>query len=103
MKDMVKQIVDMDRKAREITDAAQLEKVNSEKEVAQKREEIRAEYLERARKRISLNEPKERAAAEADWEVVKQKNTAISQKLDELYSQKGDEWVKTIVARVIGE
>ena len=34
MQDMIKEIVDMDRKAREITDAAQLEKVNSEKEVA---------------------------------------------------------------------
>ena len=32
MQDMVKQIVDMDRKAREITDAAQLDKINSEKE-----------------------------------------------------------------------
>ena len=32
MQDMIKEIVDMDRKAREITDAAQLEKVNSEKE-----------------------------------------------------------------------
>ena len=31
MQDMIKEIVDMDRKAREITDAAQLEKVNSEK------------------------------------------------------------------------
>jgi predicted ABC-class ATPase len=103
MKDMVKQIVDMDRKAREITDAAQLEKVNSEKEVAQKREEIRAEYLERARKRISLNEPKERAAAEEEWKTVAQKNAVLSQNLDDLYKEKGDEWVKTIVARVIGE
>lgn len=103
MKDMVKQIVDMDRKAREITDATQLEKVNSEKEVAQKREEIRAEYLERARKRIALNEPKERAAAEAEWQTVVQKNAVLSQNLDKLYSEKGDEWVKTIVARVIGE
>ncbi|HEX3037930.1 MAG TPA: hypothetical protein VHO94_02935 [Oscillospiraceae bacterium] len=103
MQDMVKQIVDMDRKAREITDAAQLEKVNSEKEVAQKREEIRSEYLERARKRISLNEPKERAAAEAEWQIVMQKNNVLSQNLDNLYSEKGDEWVKSIVARVIGE
>ena len=41
MQDMVKQIVDMDRKAREITDAAQLDKINSEKEVQEKRVEIR--------------------------------------------------------------
>lgn len=67
MQDMIKEIVDMDRKAREITDAAQLEKVNSEKEVAERRERIREEYLARARKRIALNEPQERAAAEEEW------------------------------------
>ena len=103
MQDMVKQIVDMDRKAREITDEALLEKINSEKEVVKKREEIRSEYLEKARKRIALNEPAERAAAEAAWEITKQKNEALSQKLDELYAQKGEEWIRTIVEKVTGE
>jgi hypothetical protein len=103
MQDLVKQIVDMDRKAREITDAAQLEKVSSEKEIAEKREKIQNDYLARARKRISINEPNERAAAEADWEEKKKKNTELSQKLDELYSKMGDEWVNTIVTRVTGE
>lgn len=103
MQDLIKQIVDMDRKAREITEAAQLEKISSEKEIAGKRELIRNDYLERARKRISLNEPNERAAAEADWNEKKKKNAQLSERLDELYSQKGDEWVNKIVARVTGE
>ena len=103
MQNMIKQIVDMDRKAREITDAAQLEKVNSEKEVAEKREEIRKNYLERARRRIALNEPKEREAAEANWKIIQQKNAVVSQKLEELYQQKKEEWVNSIVSRVIGE
>ncbi len=103
MQDLIKQIVDMDRKAREITEAAQLEKVNSEKEILSSREQIRNDYLERARKRIALNEPTERAAAEADWNEKEKKNAQISEKLDELYSTKGDEWVSTIVARVTGE
>ena len=99
MQDMIKEIVDMDRKAREITDAAQLEKVNSEKEVAERREE----YLARARKRIALNEPQERAAAEEEWKSKEAKNREYSQRLDALYKEKGDEWVRTLVARVIGE
>ncbi len=103
MQDLVKQIVEMDRKARQITDAAQMEKVSSEKEIAERREQIRNDYIARARKRISMNEPNERAAAEADWEEKKKKYAELSRKLDELYSQKGDEWVKEIVARVIGE
>ncbi len=103
MQDMIKQIVEMDRKAREITDAAQLEKVNSEKEITIRREEIRNDYLEKARKRIARNEPDERAAAEANWEIVKQNYAELSQKLDERYQEMGDKWVSTIVARVIGE
>jgi hypothetical protein len=103
MQDLLKQIVDMDRKAREITDAAQMEKINSEKELVGKREQIRNEYLERARKRIALNEPQERAAAESAWEIKKEKNAELSQKLDQLYQKKGDLWVKAIVSKVIGE
>lgn len=103
MQDLIKQIVDMDRKAREITDAAQMEKISSEKEVVERREQIRSDYLERARKRIAINEPKERAAAETGWEEKKKKYSEISQKLDELYNKKGDDWVNAIVARVTGE
>lgn len=103
MQDLIKQIVDMDRKAKEITDAAQIEKINSEKEIVEKREQIRSDYLERARKRIVINEPTERAAAESSWEEKKKKYDEISQKLDELYQTKGDEWVNAIVARVTGE
>ena len=49
MQDIVRQIVDMDRKAREATEAVQLERVNSEREIAEKRVRMRAEYLEEAR------------------------------------------------------
>lgn len=103
MQDIVKQIVDMDRKAREITAAVEQDRLNSEKEIAQKRVELRAEYLAKAREAIPSNESQERAAAEKEWEIVAQKNANLSRELDELYSKKGDEWVNTIVAQVIGE
>lgn len=103
MQNLIKEIVDMDRKAREITDAAQLEKVNSEKEVTEKREQIRAEYLERARKRIAMNEPQERAVAEEGWKKIQAKNEERAKHLDDLYREKGGEWVNILVARVIGE
>ena len=55
MQDIVKQIVDMDRKAREITAAVEQDRLNSEKEIAQKRVELRAEYLAKAREAILVN------------------------------------------------
>ncbi|MVB11872.1 hypothetical protein CAFE_26000 [Caprobacter fermentans] len=103
MQDLMKQIIDMDRKARQITETAQQEKVDSEKEIQQKREEIRQKYLEEARRRISKNEPKERAAAEAAWVEKKKQSKRLSDRMDELYRDKGDQWVEQIVAKVIGE
>ena len=122
MQDIVKQIVDMDRKAREITAAVEQDRLNSEKEIAQKRVELRAEYLAKAREAIPSSESQERAAAETvrklhprlgletlprsaekEWEIVAKKHADLSRELDELYSKKGDEWVNNIVAQVIGE
>ena len=103
MQDIVKQIVDMDRKAWEITAAVEQDRLNSEKEIAQQRVELRAEYLAKAREAIPSSASQERAAAEQEWEKVAQKHAELSRELDELYSKKGDEWVNNIVAQVIGE
>lgn len=99
----MKQIIEMDHKAREITDKAQREKMDSEKEVAAKREEIRKNYLEEARRRIAANEPEERAAAEEDWKSVRKRYDALSEALDRMYREKGDGWVEELVERATGE
>lgn len=103
MQDLMKQLVDMDREAREITDAAEKKKTDSEKEVLEKREQIRKNYLEEARKSIARNEPRERAAAETAWAQIKQKSDQAAGNLDRLYKENGDRWVSEIVARVTGE
>lgn len=102
MQDLMKQIVELDRQAREITDSAQKEKVDSEKELVKKREQLRNDYLEQARKKLSENEPRERAAAEAEWQEKNKKNVEISKRLDDLYRENGDRWVSEIVQRVLG-
>lgn len=102
MQNLIKEIVDMDKKAREITDAAQAEKINSEKETAQKRMQIRQDYLSRARQRIKKNEPIEREAAETAWKEKAAYYKQISEKLDKTYAENIDRWVEEIVNRVIG-
>ena len=103
MQNLIKEIVDMDKKAREITDAAQVEKVNSEKETAQKREQIRQEYLTRARQRIQKNEPIEREAAEKAWTEKAAYYKQLSEKLEKTYRENGSQWVAELVVRVTGE
>ncbi|MCH4239800.1 MAG: hypothetical protein LKF71_06000 [Oscillospiraceae bacterium] len=102
MKDMIKEIVDIDREAQQITDEAQQEKLNSTEEVAKRREEIRATYLSRARKRIAKNEPVERAAAEKNWAATEKHYSEVRQKMESNYTAHGDEWVKALVSRVLG-
>lgn len=102
MQDLMKQIVEMDRKAREITDSAQKEKISSEKEVSKRREQIRSEYLEKARQRITESEPKERESAEAAWKEKNQKNEQLMKQLDDLYREKSDQWVSELTKRVLG-
>ena len=101
MKDMVKEIVDMDRKAREIMDEAQQEKLDSEKEISQMREKIREDYLAKARERIKLNEPQEREAAEKAWKAVEARQNEISAKLDAQYKENGKRWAEELARRVL--
>ncbi len=102
MQNLMKQIVEMDRKAREITDSAQKEKVDSEKEVTERREEIRKKYLEEAKQRVAENEPLEREAAEKEWKEKNRKNEVLLQKMNDLYAEKGSQWVSDITQRIIG-
>jgi F0F1-type ATP synthase membrane subunit b/b' len=102
MQNLLKQIVEMDQKAREITDSAQLEKANSEKEVEKLKEELRRNYLEKARQRIAKSEPLERAAAEKEWNEKNSKNDALLKKINDLYTANFDRWVDEITKRIIG-
>ena len=102
MQNLMKQIVEMDRKARAITDSAQKEKVDSQKEVTERREEIREKYLEEARQRIAKKEPLEREAAEKEWKEKNRKNEILMKQMNDLYTEKGSQWVSEITRQIIG-
>lgn len=101
MKDMIERIIEMDTAARELTQRAQKDKINSEQEIEKKKEEIRNQYLERARKRISINEVTEKKLAQEKIEKIKDNQNEISHNLKEKYEKMSDEWVDMIVKRVL--
>ena len=103
MKDMISQIVEMDKKARDVTQKAQQNRLTIEQEIAKIRERIREEHINRARKRIQTNQKQEQAAADKIFKSIQAKQKKISQKLDSIYKEHGDELVNEIVNRVIGE
>lgn len=103
MQDMIKKIVDMDEKAQEITEEAKRSKAFSAQEIAEKKEQIRENYLARARKRIELNRIQEKKQASQVLAEAEKKYDIQLQKMQERHAQQGDAWVNAIVGRVIGE
>lgn len=103
MKDMIAKIIEMDKKARDATQKAQKSRLNIEQEISQIREKIREEHINRARKRIKINQKQEQSAADKAFKSIQAKQTKISKKLDSIYEEHGDDLVNEIVNRVIGE
>jgi hypothetical protein len=103
MEEMIKRIVDMDKKAREITEAAQKEKLESEKIINEKAVQLRDEVLSRARRRINVNKELEDVIMEQDWEKIKKRYDEQLARMDALYAQHGNEWVDSIVDRVLND
>lgn len=101
MEEMIKRIIDMDKKAREITDSAQEEKLHSEQEIAQRAAQLREDYLDRARRRIQINAETEKALAEQRWERRKQKYAQQKADLERTYEVKHQEWVDQIVKNIL--
>lgn len=101
MENMIKRIIDMDKKAREITETAQREKLESEKEIVVKAAQLREEYLARARRRIQINGEADRTIAEQKWRKRQAYYDRQKKKMDELFSGNGDQWVETIVQNVL--
>lgn len=100
MEDMIKRIVDMDRKAREITESARREKLESVEEIKERAAALRAEYLDRARRRVQINAETERTLFEQAWRRKAAAFERYDERLDALYKEKHDEWLNAIVTHV---
>lgn len=103
MQDMIAQIVEMDEKARRMTEQAQQDKLHAEQEIAIRREQIEQEYLERARERLKKNEQTERELAIQALKESEAKNAEAAKRLDAQYQEKAEQWVQQLFERVIGE
>lgn len=103
MQDMIAQIVEMDEKARRMTEQAQQDKLHAEQEIAKRREQIEKEYLDRARERLRKNEHTEREMAMQTLNDTESKNAETAARLDAQYEENAQRWVQQLFERVIGE
>ncbi|MBQ3928747.1 MAG: hypothetical protein II711_01470 [Clostridia bacterium] len=100
---MISRIVDMDKKARSMTDEAQKSKIDYEQQIIRTKEKIKNDYLERAKKRLEINEQNIRKNADEKLNALEVQNKTIIEKLDKNYSENGDKWVDRIVDRVVNQ
>ena len=103
MQDMVERIVEMDKRARELTDEAKKLRVGSEDRIRTKKEELRQSYRDRVEERVELIKKAEAKNAEIELKAILEKQNTIQRRLEELYALKGDEWVASIVAGATGD
>lgn len=103
MQDMIKRIVEMDKRARELTDEAKRLRVGSEDRIIARKEELRGNYRAKAEERVELIKKAEVRNAETELREVLAKQKQTEAQLDALYAEKGDEWVARIVARATGD
>ena len=101
MEEMIAKIVEMDKKAREMNEKAQKTKLSYENEVLLTKEKIKTDYLERANKRISINQQTAQKRADEKLAAINAKNQAVSESLEKAYAENGDKWVNEIVSRII--
>lgn len=103
MEDMIARIVEMDKKARDMTEQAQKNKLDYENQIIAKRESIKTDFLERAKKRIAINREAAQKKADTTLQQAETRNRAIIEKMETDYDRLGDAWVDTIVQRVLTE
>ena len=103
MEDMIAKIVEMDKKARELNEKAQKTKIDYEHQVVIKKETIKNDYLERAKKHIAINQQTAQKRADEKLSGIQAKNQAVSERLERSYADNGDKWVDEIVSRVIAD
>ena len=102
MQDMIAKIVEMDEKARELTAEAQREKAMSEQDIAKAKEKIYNDFIERARRRIQLNEETECKTAEENWKQAEARHQETLRQLEQARVENSDKWADEIVKRVLG-
>lgn len=103
MKDMIKKIVDMDKKAQELDEQNKIEKQNFEKEIADEKQKIYDRYIEEAKSESAQNEAELKKEAEAVWLKNEEKRKTLIENLQNDYEANCDKWVDTIVKRVIAQ
>ncbi len=103
MEDMIRRIVEVDRRAQQVLDKAQQEKLEAEEQIDKKVTQLRENYLDQARRRIQIDTENDRTLFEQRWKKRQKYFDAQAKRLQERYAEKHDTWLETLVETALGE
>lgn len=103
MTDLLKEIIDVDKAARDRVAAAQNERNEALISASSQKEALIKKEKEKARAAAEELSRKDRAAAELTLQAVRERNGTILQKMDDLYAEKKEQWIEDVVRGVLTE
>ena len=101
MEDMIAKIVEMDKRARGLSDEATQSRMDYEKEITLAKDKIKNDYLERAKERIKINRQSEQKKADESLRRIEAENAGIIEKLEACDRENHDKWVEEIYTRIV--
>ena len=101
MEDMIKKIVDMDKRASKLTDEAKSRRKRSAEYIATKKEAVHKEYEDMARHRIEVIRAEEMEHAEKRARIAALRQSENEKLLKRALAENKQSWVEQIVARTI--
>ena len=99
LEQMIRRILDIDSQAREMTARAETMKLRSDKTVQEEKARLRADYMERANRRIEIVHKQERAWAEEALAAGKAQYARQLEEFDRKAQKEEEGWVSQIVER----
>ena len=103
MENIINRILEMDEQARSLTRKANQKKVKNELSLEKRKHLLKDNYIEKARKKLSDLEQKERETGESEWAEKQALINERADTLDKLYVQNREKWISGIFERSLGK
>lgn len=103
LEQVIKRILDVDLKARSITNEASGRRADAERSILDKKAALREDYLNKARAKIEMIRETEEKAADAAIEESKAEQEELLAVLEEQYSKNKARYVNEIFDRIIAD
>lgn len=101
MNDLLKKLVDIDKKAQATDEEIRLKKENLDADIQQETEAIRTKYMDEAKKKVEAETESIKRNAEIQWTENVKNYEETRLKLEKEFNDNFDKWVNSIVADVI--